>query len=177
MGEVLAERRQWLAGASALLDRSPQRFDQRGEILRLQPCARGTWHVAAAVAACGLCALVGRKLLSPGQRRTGFGPLRGSRLALPAPALLRDPTDPPVLRPHASEVRRRHQARRPAGTPDDRTSATSHERLVGDRPGTTDKSSTLATRISQAAVLPASQCPGAAIPRENAQGPTAILGH
>src|SRR5271154_4510286 len=35
MGEVLAKENRWPAGASALLDRSPQRLDQRGEILRL----------------------------------------------------------------------------------------------------------------------------------------------
>src|SRR5271170_688296 len=104
MGEVVAEGGQWPAGASALLDRRTQRFDQRGEILPLQPYAWGTWHFAAAATACGLGALVGRELLSPGQGGTGSGPLRGSRLALLAPALLPDTTDSPVLCPYASEV-------------------------------------------------------------------------
>src|SRR5437879_4576148 len=121
MGEVLAEGSRWLAGASALLDRSPQRFDQRGEVLCRQPCALGAWHLVAAVAACGLWTLVGGKLLSRGQRRTGFGSLRSARLALPAPALLPDTTDPPVLRPYASKVRQHGDARRPARTPNHRT--------------------------------------------------------
>src|SRR5208282_1204174 len=120
-----------------------QRGDQGSEVLLVEPCARGAWHLSAAVAACGFGALVGGKLLSSGQRGIGFGPLRGSRLALPAPALLPDTTDPPVLRPHASEVRRRDDARRPAGAPDDRTSAPSHEHLVGDGAGATDKSSAI----------------------------------
>src|ERR1700677_785463 len=105
MGEVLAQGSRWPAGASALLDRRTQRLDPPGEILRRQPCTRGREALATAFAACGLRALVDRKLLSPGQRGIGFGPFRGSRLALPAPALLPDTTDAPVLRPHASEIR------------------------------------------------------------------------
>src|SRR6185369_14793491 len=101
MGEVLAEGRQWPAHAPTLFDRRPQCIDQRSEILRSQPCARGEWHLAARVAADRLWALVGGKLLSPGQGGTGFGPLRGSRLGLPASPLLPDATEPAILRPHA----------------------------------------------------------------------------
>src|SRR5258708_10413711 len=119
MGDVLAEGARWPAGASAVLDRSTQRVDQGGEILRIEPRAGGAWHHAATVALCGLPTLVGRELFSPGQRGTGFGPLRSSRLALPAPPLLPDATEPLVLRSHATEVRRHDDARPPAGTPAD----------------------------------------------------------
>src|SRR5258708_33913033 len=107
MGGILAEGDQRLAGASALLDRGTQRVVEGAEILRVQPRAGGAGHHAAAAAACGLCALVGGELFSPGQRGTGFGPLRSSRLALPAPPLLPDATEPLVLRPHAAEIRHR----------------------------------------------------------------------
>src|SRR5260370_41410343 len=133
MGGVLAEGDQRPTGASALLDRGTQRVDERGEILRLEPRAGGAWQHAAAAAACGLSALVGGELFSPGQRGTGAGPLRSSRLALPAPPLLPDATEPLVLRPDAAEIRRRHDARRPAGTPDDGTSPAGPEHLVGGR--------------------------------------------
>src|SRR5208283_3422718 len=154
-----------------------QRLDQRGEILRRQPCAWRTGHLVATVAPCGLWPLVGRKLFSPGQRGTGFGPIRGARLALLAPALLPDTTDPLVLRPYTTDIRRGNDARQAARTPDDRTSAPSHEHLVGDSPGTTDQSGAIPTRANQTAVLPASQCSGTTRSRKNAQGTTAIRGH
>src|ERR1700694_2790624 len=105
MGGVLAEGDQWPVGASALLDRGTQRVDQRGEILRVESRAGGARHHATAVAACGFATLVGGELFSPGQRGAGFGPLRSSRLALPAPSLLPDATEPVVLRPGAAEIR------------------------------------------------------------------------
>src|SRR5216683_2769658 len=66
MGGVLAEAEQRPVGASALLDRSTQRVDQRGEILRVESRAGGAWHHAATVAACGLSTLVGGELFSQG---------------------------------------------------------------------------------------------------------------
>src|SRR5207245_11200773 len=92
-----------------------------GEILRVESRAGGAWHYAATLAACGFSTLVGGELFSPGQRGTGFGPLRSSRLALPAPSLLPAATEPLVPSPHAAEIRRRDAVRQLTGTPNDGT--------------------------------------------------------
>src|SRR5712692_1832710 len=177
MGGILAKGQRWLAGASPLLDRGTQRVDEGAQILCVKPRAGGARHHAAAVAACGFSALVGGELFSPGQRRIGFGPLRSSRLALPAPPLLPDATEPLVLRPDAAEIRRGDNARRPAGTPNHRTGAAGNERLVADRSRAPDKDTTIRTGVSQTAVLPASQCPGPTVAHENTEGPTGIRRH
>ena len=98
MGDILAEREKWPAGATAYFDRGAQRVDRRGKILRVEPGAGRAWHLAAAAAARGVWSLVGGKLLARGQRGTGFGPLRNAWLAWPAPPLLPDAVEPLVLR-------------------------------------------------------------------------------
>src|SRR5260370_26510343 len=107
----------------------------------------------------------------------GAGPLRSSRLALPAPPLLPDAAEPLVLRPHAAKIRRRDAARRPAGTSDDGTSAAGNERLAGGRSGATHEGATVPTGVSQTAGLPTSQCPSATVSHENAEGPIEIARH
>jgi len=135
MGRLVAEECRGLAHAAALLDGGSQRVERRSEILLVQPRAGGAQsgngpvRHAAVAAASGLWTVVHRKLLSPRQGRTGAGSLRSAWLALRAPALLRHPIEPSVLRASAAGVRRGPQRQGRSALRG--ASSQRHERMAG----------------------------------------------
>src|SRR5437660_9535955 len=172
MGGVLAQgERRRFAGPSALLDRGPQRRHEGGKILRIEPRAGRARHELAAAAAYRFWALVGGELFSPGQRGTGTGPLRSSRLALCPSPFLPDATEPLVLCSRPAEIRRRDRPRRSAGTLDHGTSPAGDQHVAAGRSAATDKNRTSRKGVSQTAILPKARRPGTALAHENEKGP------
>ena len=130
----------------------------------------------AVVATGGLRSLVGRALLSCGQRRTGDGSLSGPRVALPAPAFLLDTSELLVLCPDTSAVRCAGQ--RAAGSLDDRTSPQRDKRIpVSRRPEACCAPQATRERPKQATLPPAAQPAGREVPHQNENHPIGRAGH